>query len=121
MKKILIVEDEVDIVKVLTKRLTEQDLEVVVANEGYQGIALAHQEKPDLIILDLMLPTGDGMSVLKNLQLSQQTELIPIMVLTGKKDEEYKQKILGEGIKAYLEKPYDPDQLITIVKNILVV
>jgi len=119
MSKILIIEDEPDITKVVRKRLMEEGFEVIAAQDGYQGVKSAHKEKPDLIILDLMLPAGDGLSVLKNIRMSAHTRYIPVVVLTGIKDEEYKQKVMGEGVEAYLEKPYEPDVLTTTIKNIL--
>ena len=119
MSKILIIEDEPDLTKVLRKRLLGQGFEVIAAADGYQGVEFAHKEKPDLIILDLMLPAGDGLSVLKNIKMSARTRYIPVVVLTGMKDEEYKQKVTDEGVEAYLEKPYEPDVLITTIKNVL--
>jgi len=119
MSKILIIEDEPDISKVLNKRLSEAGFDVAVAADAYQGVELAHREKPDLIILDLMLPAGGGISVLKNLKYSAHVSSIPIVVLTGMKDEENKKKILEEGVRAYMEKPYNPDELIATIRNIL--
>jgi len=120
-KKILVVEDEADIAKVLVKRLSKEGFEVLLAGDAYQGVALAHKEKPDLLILDLMMPAGDGLSVLQNLRKSTKTSTIPIIILTGNKDEEYKQKVLKEEVAAYLEKPYEADALIDTIKNILVI
>jgi len=115
MSKILIVEDEVDIAKVLKKRLTENGFEVIAASDGYEGTKLAHKEKPDLVILDLLMPVGGGMSVLKNIRMSGEIMEIPVVVLTGMKNEDYKKQVLAEGVEAYLEKPYDPDQLIATI------
>ncbi len=119
MNKILIIEDEADIVKVLTKRLLRHSFKVIVAGEGWKGTELAHKEKPNLIILDLMLPAGDGLTVLKNLKMISRTAYIPVVVLTGKSDEEYKKKVIAEGVEAYLQKPYDVNELISIINEIL--
>ena len=100
-------------------RLESSGFEVVTALDGYHGIKMAHQEKPDLIILDLMLPAGDGLSVLEKLKLAEPTRKIPVVVLTGMINEEYKAKVLEQGIEAYLQKPYDPDNLISIINNVL--
>jgi DNA-binding response OmpR family regulator len=118
-KKILIIEDEQDVAKLLVARLKSADYESVVACDGYQGVEFAHKENPDLIILDLMLPAGDGLTVLTNIRLSGYTREIPIVVLTGIKDERYKKKVIDKGVEAYLEKPYEPDTLITTIQNIL--
>ncbi len=119
MSKILIVEDEADMAEVIKERLRDEDFEVMVASEGYRGIELAHKKKPDLIILDLMIPVGDGLWVLKTLRQDPDTSRIPVVVLTGISDNEYKQKILDEGVDVYMEKPYDGDQLLAAVNKVL--
>ncbi len=119
MSKILIIEDELDVQKVVARRLSQHGFEVVVADDGCRGIELAHSSKPDLIILDFILPAGNGLVVLKNLRSSTHTRYIPVIILTSMKNEEYKQKIINEGVGAYLEKPYEPDELIKTIKDIL--
>jgi DNA-binding response OmpR family regulator len=119
MSKILIVEDEADMAEVITERLRGENFEVMVASEGYRGIELAHKKKPDLIILDLMIPVGDGLWVLKTLRQDPDTGRIPVVVLTGISDDDYKQKILDEGVDVYMEKPYDGDQLVAAVNKLL--
>jgi DNA-binding response OmpR family regulator len=119
MSKILIIEDELDVQKVVARRLSQHGFEVVAADDGCRGIELAHSSKPDLIILDFMLPAGNGLIVLKNLRSSSHTRYIPVIILTSMKNEEYKQKILDEGVSAYLEKPYEPEELIKTVEKVL--
>ncbi len=120
MSKILIVEDELDIAKVIVKRLTQAGFKVAVATDAYQGVELTHKEKPDLIILDLMLPAGGGISTLRHIRESALTACTPVIILTGMKDELFKEEVLKEGVDAYLEKPYDADKLIEVIKNILI-
>ena len=119
MHKILIIEDEIDISKVLNKRLTDAGFKTSVSADAYQGVEMAHQEHPDLIILDLMLPAGGGLSVLKRIRVSTHTKFIPIVVLTGMKDEKYKKEVLDEGVEAYMEKPYEINELLETIKKIL--
>jgi DNA-binding response OmpR family regulator len=119
MSKILIIEDEPDTAKVVTKRLIQGGFEVVAAADAYEGVKLAHKEKPDLIILDLMLPAGGGLYVLENIKMAAEIRSTPVVVLTGIKNEDYKQQILDQGIEAYLEKPYEPDVLISTIQDIL--
>ena len=114
-KKILIIEDEPDVARLLVIRLKNSNYDVVTADSGIQGIQTAHQEKPDLIILDLMLPAGDGLSVLDNLRMSSYLRFIPVVVLTGMQDEEYKKKVIAKGVDAYYDKPYDADQLLKTI------
>src|SRR4030043_1008903 len=116
MSKILIIEDEPDTAKVVAKRLTQSSFEVVVAIYAYEGVKFVHKERPDLVILDLMLPAGGGLSVLKNMRMTAEIRYIPVVVLTGIKNEDYKQQILNEGVEAYLEKPYEPDVLISTIQ-----
>ena len=120
-KRILIVEDEVDVAKVVKKRLSEHGFQGIIAVDGYQGVELAHKERPDLIILDLMLPAGGGLSVLKKIRIATNTMDIPVIVLTGIQDEKYKQQVLDEGVDAYMEKPYEASELIETIKKILVI
>ena len=119
MKKILIVEDEFDVSKVLKKRLTDANFEVMVALDGYQGIQMALKNTPDLMILDLMLPAGGGLGVLKAIKTSTHTKFMPVVVLTGMSNEEYKKKVLEHGIDAYVEKPYVPEELLSTIRKLL--
>lgn len=119
MSKILVIDDEFDITKVLKKRLSSAGFEAIIAMDGYQGTEFAYKELPDLIILDLMLPAGGGLSVLKNLKRSVKTRDIPIVVLTAMHDEKYKKDVLGEGVDAYLEKPYDIEKLVEVINSLL--
>jgi len=119
MSKILIVEDEADVAKVLRKRLMEHNFEVVCATDAYDGVNLAHKERPDLIILDLMLPSGGGLMTLRNLRMSTHTSHIPVLVLTGMQDEELKKKILDMEVAAYMQKPYEISELVGTINSIL--
>jgi chemosensory pili system protein ChpA (sensor histidine kinase/response regulator) len=119
MTKILIIEDEVDISRILRKQLMDRKFSIICASDAMQGIQLAHKELPDLIILDLMLPAGGGFTVLKNIRISTSTLYIPVIVLTGMQDEEYKKKILALGVDAYLGKPYEIDVLVESINKTL--
>ncbi|MCM8763287.1 MAG: response regulator, partial [Candidatus Omnitrophica bacterium] len=105
----------------LTKLLANSDFEVMVAKDSYQGTKFAYEERPDLIILDLMLPAGGGLSILKNIKLSVKTNQIPVVILTGLRDEELKKKIMSENenISAYVEKPVELDKLMGIINGVL--
>lgn len=118
-KKILIVEDEIFLSKTLRKRLSSAGYEVDVAIDAYQGVEHAHKWKPDLIILDLMLPCGGGIAVLESLQSSTELSFLPVIVLTGMNDDEYKRKVLEMGVDAYIEKPYDATNLLNTIKQLV--
>jgi len=119
MATILIVEDELDVQKVVAKRLTSRGFTVHCASDGYQAVEKAHKVAPDLIVLDLQLPAGDGLSVLRKLRISDSTKKTHIVVLTGMTNELIKQSVLTEGVDAYLQKPYDSQVLLETIDKIL--
>jgi DNA-binding response OmpR family regulator len=116
-KKILIVDDERDIVKALKIRLQHNGYNVVVAFDGAQGIFMAHKEKPNLIILDIRMPAGDGFSVAEKLKQSSQTERIPIIFLTGSPERNAEGRAMELGARFYIKKPYDPEELLDAVRR----
>jgi DNA-binding response OmpR family regulator len=118
-KKILIVDDERDIVKALTIRLQTSGYEVVYAFDGAQGVFMAHKENPDLVILDIRMPAGDGFSVAKQLGESTHTFSIPIIFLTGSPERNSEQRAQELGARFYIKKPYDPEELLDAVKRAL--
>ena len=89
------------------------------AGGNNEGIKHAHRDKPDLILLDLRLPAGGGLSILRNLKMSSETRDIPIVVITGVKREEIKDYAMREGAAGYIEKPYEPEVLLGTIKDIL--
>ncbi len=119
MKKILLIEDDHDLAKIMQKRLSQNGFEVLWAEDAYFATQTAHKEKPDLIILDLMIPGGGGISFLKNLRLSMNVQNIPVVVLTAMKNDERKKLVEDVGIQAYLEKPQDLDKLVDVIKSLL--
>lgn len=117
--KILIADDDPDIVKALKDRLEFEGFETTVASEGVRAIELAHKEKPDLILLDLKMPTGTGQSVLQALRARPDTERIPVIVLTAMKEEGLKERLLAKGASAFFEKPYEEDDLLAMMDALL--
>jgi DNA-binding response OmpR family regulator len=118
-KKILIVDDERDIVKALMIRLQGAGYEVVAAFDGAQGVFMAHKEKPDLIILDIRMPAGNGFSVAQRLKRSMHTFTIPVIFLTGSPEKNAEEKAMALGARFYIKKPYDPEELLDAVKRAL--
>ena len=118
-KKILIVDDERDIVKALMIRLRSNGYDVVIAYDGAQGIFMANKEVPDLVILDIRMPVGDGFSVAEKLKQSDRTNQIPIIFLTGSPERNAEERAMGLGARFYIKKPYDPEELIDAVKRAL--
>ncbi|EST13543.1 response regulator transcription factor [Sporolactobacillus laevolacticus] len=116
-KKILVVDDEPSIVTLLAFNLKKAGYEVITATKGTDALRIAKEARPDLIVLDLMLPEMDGMDVCK--QLRQEQWFVPILMLTAKDDE--LDKILGLELGAddYMTKPFSPREVVARVKAIL--
>lgn len=117
--KILIVEDDRAIVDMLEYNLQEADYETVSALNGEEGIALATGEKPDLIILDIMLPIIDGFEVCRMLKNDSAVAHIPIIILSAKSQETDKIVGLELGADDYVTKPFSPRELIARTRAIL--
>ena len=119
MRKILIIEDDQDMALVLKKNLESQGFRVLVAHDGLEGTKTAHNEKPDLIILDLNLPAGGGDTILHALKLSTNTNAIPVLILTGTSDEELKKQVQRQDIADFIIKPYELPDLVSRIRGIL--
>ena len=119
--KILIIEDEPDLAKVLSNRLASRDFEVSIAQDAYQGSSQVINKQPDLVILDLMLPAGGGIKVLKNIRINSKIMNMPVMILTGLNDPEYEKQIRALGVQAYFQKPYEFETLLGKIKELLMV
>jgi len=115
-KNILIVEDEKDLVKLLKYNLEKEGFKVLSAPDGEAGLKLLRQERPDLVILDIMLPKVDGFEFLK---LARREFNTPILVLTAKKEEVDKVLGLELGADDYVTKPFSVREVVTRVKTIL--
>ena len=118
-KRILIVDDEEDIISILKLRLEANNYEVLSAHDGQEGLNKARSEKPDLIILDLMLPKLDGYKVCSMLKFDKHYSAIPIIMFTAraqKEDEELGKKMGADG---YIHKPFESEILLKKIKELL--
>lgn len=115
-KKILIVEDERDILQLVKMYLEKEGFHTLTAATGSEGLKLARTEKPDLLILDLMLPEMDGLEVCKRLRSAPETAMVPIIMLTAKAEESDTVIGLELGADDYVTKPFSPKALIARVK-----
>jgi two-component system alkaline phosphatase synthesis response regulator PhoP len=114
--RLLIIEDEKDIVRLLKYNLEKEGYTALAAFDGEAGLDLARKEKPDLIILDLMLPKLDGMQVCRTIRQESQ---VPIIMLTAKKEEIDRIVGLELGADDYMTKPFSVRELLARVKTIL--
>jgi general secretion pathway protein E len=119
VKKVLIVDDEEDVHVILESRFVNEKFEVLHARNGKEGVDAAFREKPDLIIMDLMMPVMDGMAATKMLKQNLETALIPIMILTAKNDVESEIKGIEIGADDYMGKPFDGKRLVSRAKMLI--
>ena len=116
---ILIIEDEKNIVELLRYNLEEAGFHVLSSAKGDHGLQIAQKQKPDLVLLDLMLPGLDGIEICKILKNNSSTEHLPIIMLTAKGEETDKVVGLELGADDYLTKPFSPRELIARIKAVL--
>ena len=118
-KKILIVEDEPDFAKALKILLQDSGYYVMTALDAVQAISKVSKGKPDLIILDLRIPAGGGLSVADKLKRSSHTSSIPIIVLTASSDEEDEKRAMRLGALFYFRKPISHEEFLEAVRSAL--
>jgi DNA-binding response OmpR family regulator len=117
--KILIVDDDPDLRQALKLRLRANQYDTVHAVDGYSAIAQAYKEHPNLIILDLGLPAGDGFIVLDRLQQDDKLSSIPVIVLTARDPQATEQRSLHAGAVAFFQKPADNAELLEVIRATL--
>jgi len=118
-KKIIIIEDEPDILEVLSYNLKREGFEVFSATNGTLGLSLAEKELPDLILLDLMLPGMDGIEICSSIKNNPVTQNALIIMVTAKGEESDIVLGLGVGADDYITKPFSPKELVARVKAVL--
>lgn len=118
-KTILIVDDDPDVRLGLHVRLKANHYNVIFAADGMASIAEARKHKPDLIILDLGLPAGDGFSVMERLKANDSLSLIPVIIVSARDIGANKDRALKAGAKAFLQKPVDNPQLLLVIHKAL--
>lgn len=118
-KKILLVDDEKDLVYAVTLQLEDNGYEVLPAYDGQEALEEARHKKPDLIILDLMLPKVDGFKVCRILKFDEKYKKIPIIMFTARAQESDKKLGQEVGADAYIAKPFEPQVLLGKVEELL--
>ncbi len=116
---VLIVDDEPDIRIVLRACLENYGYAVIEAEDGEQGVRKAHQQRPDLIIMDVMMPKVDGLSAIKKIRQDLETASIPVVMLTAKTDKVSEIRALDAGADDYISKPFDRDKLLARIRMLL--
>ena len=120
MKKILFIEDDVTLIQNLEEFIKEGGFDFFSATDGERGIELMKKEKPDLILLDLILPKKSGFDVLKEIKEDEKSANIPVVILTNLEDSKDTEKALSLGADTYLVKAgYSPQEIVKKIKEIL--
>ena len=119
MAKILVVDDEVQLIQMVQIRLEASGYEVVTANDGEEGIEKAKSENPDLVLLDIMMPVMDGYEACKILKSDPQTNKIPIIYLSAKAQEDDLQNGKESGADAFVKKPFETPELLAKIEELL--
>jgi two-component system alkaline phosphatase synthesis response regulator PhoP/two-component system response regulator VicR len=116
--KVLVCDDERHIVRLIQVNLERQGYIVVTAFDGKEGLEKIRAEKPNLVVLDVMMPYMDGFEVLKTIRREPETENLPVIMLTAKAQDKDVFEGYHYGADMYLTKPFNPMELVTFVKRI---
>jgi DNA-binding response OmpR family regulator len=114
MKKVLLIEDDATLLKVLEIIFKQQGFDIAMAKDGKEGIAMAEQQKYDLIVTDLMMPYANGLEVVDRVKRNFETKDTPIIVLTAVTTQASELESVKMGVAAYLRKPVIPKELIAL-------
>lgn len=118
MPTALIVEDDPDQAELLARMLLMRGYQVEIAAEGAQGIALARSSRPDLLLLDLMLPDVSGFDVCRDLRADPETMLLPVVMISALGDDRHRSRGFRIGANAYIAKPYGPEELYGAIDRV---
>ena len=118
-RKVLVVDDEPSIAKILRKQLEVAGFDVTVAVDGEDGLAKVREWKPELILLDVMLPKINGHEVCKTLKADPELKTIPVIMLTAKTQRQDQDLAQQQGADAFLTKPFQLAELLAKVKALL--
>jgi len=119
IKKILIIEDDPEERLILSRELKRIGYIVYEAATGEEGLKIFKEDKPDLVILDVVLPGIDGWEVLKRIKKGPLSRKVPVMMLTGKSEDEDKIKGYEIGADYYVTKPYNVNKLLPVIKSLI--
>jgi len=118
-KKILVIDDAPSIIQLMEYWLKEAGYQILIAKDGLEGYESAKKNKPDLIILDVMIPKLDGFSLCRLLKSDEQCRNIPIIIVTAREQKDDKELGRQAGANIYIEKPIEQDVLLGTIKKLL--
>ena len=115
MSRVLVIDDDPDLGRVVRRVLELEGYDVVLSDDGLRGLAAAQRQRPDVIVLDLMMPIMDGYEVLRQLRADARTRHIAVVVLSAVTLAESRDRAIHEGATVYLTKPFSPEGLSAAV------
>jgi DNA-binding response OmpR family regulator len=118
-KRVLVVDDQPHIVRLIQVNLEKEGLQVSTAGDGVEGLERLREVRPDLVILDVIMPRKDGFQVLREIKSDPDLAEIPVIMLTVKTHNADIVEGLKEGAELYLPKPFHPKELVSLVKRVL--
>ena len=118
-KTVLVVDDQPHIVRLIQVNLEKEGFQVVTAGDGVEGLARFREVKPDLVILDVIMPRKDGFEVLREIKMDEELAETPVVMLTVKTHNADIVEGLKEGAEMYLPKPFHPKELVALVKRVM--
>jgi DNA-binding NarL/FixJ family response regulator len=118
-KQLLVVDDDPGLLLAVSETLRAENYDVVTARRGNEAMVRIAESLPDLIISDIRMPGMDGYALVRNLRASPRTRLVPIVFLTAKDETADRIEGFRSGVDAYITKPFEPDELVAVVKSIL--
>ena len=119
MARVLAADDQPDLLQLITLTLELEGHDVICATNGAEAVERATQERPDVIVLDVMMPKVDGLTALRRLQAAPETSGIPVLLLSAKTQSLDVQQGMKAGAVGYITKPFEPDDLLAEVEQIL--
>ncbi|MFC1893741.1 response regulator transcription factor [Chloroflexota bacterium] len=115
-RRVLVVDDDPGVLQILEVNLVHANFEVLLARTGTEALGKAASEKPDLILLDVMLPDLDGFNVCRRLKQSQQMSHIPVIIISARVESKDRMAGLAAGAEHYVTKPFAPTEVVALVK-----
>lgn len=119
MPKVLVIDDDKDIQRLLARRLRDAGYEVAFASDGIEALTAARRESPDVIVLDIGLPAGDGYTVLQRLHAIAVLSTIPVIVLSASDPETNRQRAIDAGATTFVSKPFDAETILHAISAAL--
>ncbi|MCK4882629.1 MAG: response regulator [Candidatus Omnitrophica bacterium] len=119
MSKILVVDDDTTFIKMVRALLEKRGYEVIAAGEGREGLEKTRSEKPDLILLDVMMPIMDGYTMLQEVKKDEKIKDTPVILCTGTAQKEYVEATQGMGVESYITKPIESVSFLARVEELL--